>query len=64
MTTFRDVLKKNRANIETIAHCNTHVNEDGQVTISKNDPWFYEDSSAVMPALSQTMIGNVLWQSF
>ena len=43
MTTFRDVLKKNRANIETIAHCNTHVNEDGQVTISKNDPWFYED---------------------
>ena len=43
MTSFRDVLNQNRRNIEAVALRNTHVNEDGYATISKSDPWFYED---------------------
>ena len=43
MTSFRDILKQNRSNIEAVALRNTHINEDGHATISKSDPWFHED---------------------
>jgi len=43
MTTFRDVLRENKANIEAVARRNSQVNEDGYVTISKDDRWTHED---------------------
>ena len=43
MTTFRDVLRENKANIEAVARRNSQVNEDGYVTISKDDRWAHED---------------------
>ena len=42
MTTFRDVLRENKANIEAVARRNSQVNEDGYVTISKDDRWAHE----------------------
>lgn len=41
--TFKDVLAKNRKNLEALAKENSHYNEDGDITISPDDPWFQED---------------------
>ena len=43
MASFKNVLKQNRTNIEAVARHNTHINEDGYATISKNDPWVQEE---------------------
>ena len=43
MTNFRDVLHQNKNTIEIVARQNSHVNEDGHVTISKTDPWADEN---------------------
>lgn len=40
---FRDILEKNRDKLEVAAAKNSHCNENGFATISKDDPWYYED---------------------
>ena len=40
---FTDYIKKNKEKVYRIAEQNTVRNSQGQVTITKNDPWYYED---------------------
>jgi hypothetical protein len=40
---LKSFVEKNKEKIYGEARQNTKLNEDGKPTISKNDPWFYED---------------------
>ena len=40
---FKEFIKRNKEKIYRIAETNTTRNSKGQVIISKDDPWYYED---------------------
>jgi len=39
MTTYTEIIKKNKEKIQKIAEENTKRNQDGLPVISKDDPW-------------------------
>lgn len=43
MNILENFINENRDNLFKIAKANTSYNEKRQVTIQKNDPWFYDD---------------------
>jgi hypothetical protein len=40
---LQNFIEKNKDKIRKIAKSNTKINSEGLPTISRNDPWFYED---------------------
>lgn len=40
---FKDFIAKNKEKVYRLAKENTVYNAEGKATISKDDPWFYED---------------------
>lgn len=43
MKSLKEFINQNKEKIRQVAEENTIRNSNGQVCISKNDPWFYED---------------------
>ena len=43
MKDWSALLKANRTKINALAEKNTEYNEKGDVVISRDDPWFYDD---------------------
>ena len=43
MKNFEDFVRANKAAIYAAAEANTKRNANGDVVISRDDPWFYED---------------------
>lgn len=43
MIDFEAVFRANEEKIMTVANANTHINEDGLATISRDDDWFDDD---------------------